>query len=176
MDSAESKSLQKGTVFVIASHMSRIIDIISFLKFMLLGRSLCEVSHEVILSLSMMQWLDMDIAMDNLRRGIFMWCFFILWQIMLVDGVSVGLMRAMITPSLLMYCWSKVHCRRSYYHVLRMVHCRRSHCHVLRMVYVMIEIQEVSDWVMGGILSGMLKHDSRRVHVVLFMLNKGGWR
>ena len=124
----------------------------------------------------MMQWLDMDIAMDNLRRGIFMWCFFILWQIMLVDGVSVGLMRAMITPSLLMYCWSKVHCRRSYYHVLRMVHCRRSHCHVLRMVYVMIEIQEVSNWVMGGILSGMLKHDSRRVHVVLFMLNKGGWR
>ena len=60
-------------------HMSLLIDIISFLKFMLLGRSLLEVSHEVILSLSMMQWLDMDITMDDLRRGIFVWSFFLLW-------------------------------------------------------------------------------------------------
>ena len=163
-------------------HMSLLIDIISFLKFMLLGRSLLEVSHEVILSLSMMQWLDMDITMDDLRRGIFVWSFFLLWQIMFVDGVSVGLMGAMILPSLLMHCRCNVH-RRSHRHMLRMVHCRnhryvfrmvhcRSHCYVFRIVvFLMIEIKEVSDWVLGGVLCGMLK----RIHVVFFMLNDGGW-
>ena len=128
----------------------------------------------------MMQRLDMNITMDDLRRGIFMWCFFSLWQIMFVDGVSVGLMGTMITPSLLVHCRGKVHCRSHHYmfrmvyrnhsHVLRMVHCR-SHRYVFRMVvFVMIEIQEVSDWVLGGVLCGILK----RIHVVFLMLNDGG--
>ena len=144
----------------------------------------------------------MNITMDDLRRGIFMWCFFSLWQIMFVDGVSVGLMGTMITPSLLVHCRGKVHCRSHHYmfrmvyrnhryvlrmvyrnhrhvfrmvyrnhsHVLRMVHCR-SHRYVFRMVvFVMIEIQEVSDWVLGGVLCGILK----RIHVVFLMLNDGG--
>ena len=133
----------------------------------------------------------MNITMDDLSRGIFMWCFFSLWQIMFVDGVSVGLMGTMIIPSLLVHCRGKVHCRSHHYmfrmvyrnhryvlrmvyrnhrRVLRMVHCR-SHHYVLRMVvFVMIEIQEVSDWVLGGVLCGILK----RIHVVFLMLNDGG--
>ena len=129
----------------------------------------------------MMQRLDMNITMDDLRRGIFMWCFFSLWQIMFVDGVSVGFVGAVIIPSLLVHCRGKVHSRSHHYmfrmvyrnhsHVLRMVY--RSHCYVLRMVnMMMIEIQDVSDWVVGGVLCGMLKHAS--IPVELFMLNNGG--
>lgn len=118
----------------------------------------------------MVQRLDMNITMDDLRRGIFMWCFFSLWQIMFVDGVSVGLMGTMIIPSLLVHCRGKVH-SRSHHYMFRMVY--RSHCYVLSMVnMMMIEIQDVSDWVVGGVLCGMLKHT--RIPVELFMLNNGG--
>ena len=108
-----------------------------------------------------------------------MWCFFSLWQILFVDGVSVGFMGTMVIPGLLMHCWGKVHSRRN--HVLRMVYIywgkvlsRRSHGHVLRMVY-MIEVQEVSDWVQGGVLCVMLLVMGDRLHEMLFMLNNGGW-
>ena len=141
-------------------HMSLIIDIIRFLKFVMLGRSLLEVSHEVILSLSMMQWLNMDIAVDNFRRGILVGSFLSLWQILFVDGVLVVLMWAMIMPSLLVHCRGKVHGRRSH----------------MRSMVNMIYSQEVSNWVQGGVLCGVLIDVG--IHVMMFFMthNGGCWR